>query len=742
MENILNKALSEVLTPLYSEELRDAFDTGYKFTPEFDNNMRELIRKTDRPVTRYIGYMAAAAVAVIAIGSAIIVPSIMNSEVDVKQPEDTTASVSASTTVPPVTTSQTTSETTRDLNSGIPSVDGDDDAVIVNPVPSVVDSTDTDIPDTVEIVVSDTTTSTSDTTGPAPVDNSGEAEIVIKVDDVEVPNGGDDAAVVVDTSSDIEELDTEVVDEAAIDSEGAVIDGEDDIALVDGSGDYPIEDVVKIEVNNGDTLVDAMRKIIPGLDFNDLWATNATYTPAGTQFRSENLNFWRSEYWFIQDFVHGLGSAVADNTDHPQYESVNKLHLYIKDKQIKVTDYSDYGQNASAWLHYSQYFNIKEGEEPIDDADDTVSDDIGADTNPIMYLTIDSTGRVEVQQSYVVVDNNENKNYLYQLEHTRFYVDTEMVNELFARLEAIHLSEDEQTVGDIADNIFITTGNISQAYVDVHDIYDTDLYHVKVGYDFIAGLLDNHRSDKLTKVKSDMLSDQEEPNGEIRIEFYTNSCAHLKLYLSVNGKCYIADEYKAYRFDISQADFENALDAVGKANNFIIPRYSTLDEYLADKNFRSLSYVNFRGIKDGKAGWLQVYDKTELNTVFELLKAEFAGAEYIKGNTTYDRGGLLYDLTAQVDGYSFTLQFNKNDVVNIRAGNNSNHFIMREGAIERLKALLAECTDARFEPDKDEDRGELEDDVEEEEEVLDVAAEEDDEPDEPDEPDADKNPVT
>ena len=65
MENILKKALKEVLTPRYSEELRNAYDTGYKPTDEFENGMHELIRKTDRPpIYRYTRYIAAAAAVV------------------------------------------------------------------------------------------------------------------------------------------------------------------------------------------------------------------------------------------------------------------------------------------------------------------------------------------------------------------------------------------------------------------------------------------------------------------------------------------------------------------------------------------------------------------------------------------------------------------------------------------------------------------------------------------------------
>ena len=44
MEKILTKALDEVLTPRYSDELRDSYDTGYVFGAAFEEKMRDLIR--------------------------------------------------------------------------------------------------------------------------------------------------------------------------------------------------------------------------------------------------------------------------------------------------------------------------------------------------------------------------------------------------------------------------------------------------------------------------------------------------------------------------------------------------------------------------------------------------------------------------------------------------------------------------------------------------------------------------
>lgn len=90
MENILTKALGDALTPLYSDELRDSYYDGYAFSPGFEDEMRKLVRNTDRPaVIRYTRFIAAAACAVIAIGSAVLIPGLMENRIvtDVSQTE-------------------------------------------------------------------------------------------------------------------------------------------------------------------------------------------------------------------------------------------------------------------------------------------------------------------------------------------------------------------------------------------------------------------------------------------------------------------------------------------------------------------------------------------------------------------------------------------------------------------------------------------------------------------------------
>lgn len=733
MENILNKALSEVLTPLYSEELRDAFDTGYRFSPQFENEMRELIRKTDRKASRYIGYLAVAACAAIAIGSAVIIPSILNSNIGTQEPGDTTTSavpaISERDSSADVSSSTTTSETDID-DDAIEPLDHENDAVGDNSsaVTSVSDNTE---PAESSAVVSDNTVpelqiTTDDEDVSVDDDTDTDTEYIVVTGGDHDEKEGDDADIAEDDVD--SEPDEGSVDTPASDDYAVIVDASDDDTAIVGTGDYDISETYTVEVNNGDKLGDVMKKIMPDFDFNNLWATSADYSPTGTMIRAGNqteyLNFYCSEYQFIQDFVHSLGSAEANNEGYAETQGIQKIKLYIRDKQVKVTDYSDYGQNASAWKNYSRWFRnnedwIDEEEDIMEPLDDTVT---------LMTVTISSTGKVEVQSSYVVSDKNTNKNYLYQLSNERFDMDTEAVNTLFDNLRKAHISEDAQTVGDIIDGMSLTADNIDQANISVHDIYDTDLYHVKIGYDFIVGLLEDHRNEKAAKVLSNQLSELEEPNGEISVEFYTKDSAHIKIYLDIRGYCYIADQFTGYKFSITETDINNALDAVEKANNYTIPRYSTLGEYLADKNFTKLRWVNFGGTKNGEAGSFDVHDEKELNDIIELLKKEFADAEYLKDqNTRYDCGKHL-GINLQVEGYESVFQFYENDTVEIRVGSNRNLFRMSDGAIGRIEKLLSECTNAAFYPRQEEDEWEqVVDDVDVDEELVveDVPVDED-----------------
>jgi len=709
MEKILNKALSEVLTPLYSEQLRDAFDTGYKFSPEFENKMRELIRKTDRPVTKYIGYMAAAACAVIGIGSAIIIPTLMNVNIDTQQPENTSVSVeatvpkpldtSSSTTTPTIASASTSDSGADEENIIIDDFDDKEDTVVISDV-----TTDTTEPDTDSIhEVSDT------------ADSGGQESLVVS--DEHEESEGDDAAVAVDNSDDdceiddsYEESECDIVDEAA--SDDAVIwNDESDYDIADTTGDYEIAETFGMEVKAGDKLGDVMAKVIPDFSYEKLWATSGEYSVDGSFSRANNiteyLNFHRCEYGFIQDVVHKLGEAVStDSSTDIQTAGQPGISLWLSGNKITVRPLGGYPQNPSAWKNYIEYFGI--GEDEYSSEIETYEDEVEPldDYSNIETVKIYRNGVVETKGSYVITNTDENKNYLCKLSNNRFILDSKTVEELFAHIDSMHISSGLSTVGDVSSSVGITSDNIESAAVRIDYMYDTLIQDNKISSSYIEKFLASHANDKVYPTRwtdSEGMDNMIEMNGVIEIELYTKNCAHIKMYIDTDASffsldsefvCFIGDNFGGYYFNITQQDIEDMLKAISESNNYTIPIYHTLSEYLADKNFKTLTEVSYSCKKDGQQGWYKVTDKNDLQKIRDFLNDEFRQSSYLY-NHRYNR--FQSEIKVTVKGYLNYIEFDEDDTVTVRAGYFRNKFKLSDGFYEKLAGLIKECESAVFE---------------------------------------------
>ena len=361
METILTKALGEVLTPRWSEELRDAYDTGYKPSEQFETRMRELIRRTDRPAPqRYVRWLTAAAAVFIAVGAAVLVPVLMNNRIDTapEQTSETIPPVVAVTTASGTDTSLTTLSTeTGDVTivqvyntsseipeiTDIPSVEigsvTDTDAagditsftseinIVVSGTSDTVIS-DTTIPDETTVSPADTsdTTESYDTTVTSEESeeescydeeeyNDNEYEEILNEDD----ESGDDthpaAVTTSETSSD--DYPGKGADEYDDDDDEAACD-DDDVVCEEEEGDVDIDDdevisdddagtCINVRVREGMTLNEVFSENF-GKNFNQLYAVSGTYKPAGIN-SVLNISASDNEYAFVQDFVHSLGSA-------------------------------------------------------------------------------------------------------------------------------------------------------------------------------------------------------------------------------------------------------------------------------------------------------------------------------------------------------------------------------------------------------------------------------------------------
>lgn len=653
MENILIKALKEVLTPRYSEELRDAYDTGYKPTDEFENGMRELIRKTDRPpIYRYTRYIAAAAaVVIVAVGAAVLIPVLTNRDIGTTEPEVTTVSTLPSVTINIDTSGENTSFTTS--GSGLEAItvsSSDTEDTTVQPPESsetVSDtSADAGVP-TVEIG-----TKESDTTGG---------------DDVTVDNDDDDdtnpGAGGIDVSDD--ESDDDICCEDDVD----YVDGDDDVAIVD----EPALPEKVIEIENGQTLGDVFAKEFGETSFDVFYAHSGNY--ADPQ-KNNNIRFDISErgYDFLQDFIHNkLPNAKAgDDTDAEDTESIT---LNIRNVKPVTRDPLSKYYNYSAWTHYSDFFGRgDEEEDEIDDDDDQpdIEDESVRSINFRITIRRDKC-RIDLHSLYVAGSENE------YIINKRFYLDKADIEELFGSVLETLIPENMKTVGDITSAMDITSGNISTAYANVHGIYDTEISYGRIGTDYITGMLKKYSGKKLTPISGGMSGTCAD------IELFTKNDAKISLLIYPDNRVVITDRVTWYEFGADAGELDAALKAVSAANGITIPLYKTLGEYLSDKNFTGIQSL---GYNDGKGTIYGLEDPEELKAFTKLLKSEFKTAEY-----TFDPSEThgSFAVNIYVKGYSRPISLFTQDSGNLMIRTTKNNwFKVSDGFSQMFLKLLLE----------------------------------------------------
>ena len=757
MEDILTKALGEVLTPRYSLELRDTAETGYVPSAEFERRMSVLIRKTDRPrIYRYTKYLAAAAAIVIAVGAAVIVPVIMNGRIAVEPAETsvTTAAPVSETVisaVSPVITDTDEPEISTDPGSdvlsdtsGDPERSDTSDTTETAGIPQseigtsgttsvtaeettastaaeeasagITDNTD-NTGEHVTVTVNNDTTSeaeseesagnTEQETTEDEYEESGDVTAVLIDDDEESSGNETDAgsgiAVVVPvtekTTDDENDIDIDIpadegddayiisddeevesVDDTDGDSDGdVVVDSEesdnDDITIIvadDSDDDAAVETNTAITVNEGDTLDKVFAENF-GLTFDKLYAWNGSYYYSGDNYNAAALSMNLTDYEFIQDFIHSLGSAKA-SANAAIGQGKQTLELQIMDVKQPVHIMTDRYNNYSAWRNYSSYFNIgEEDEDIIEEPDD--EDDIANTIS--FFIRVSEDGVVEITNN--VFYNNK----MYVLGIIRFTVSKADTASLFNKLKKLLIPETVSTVGDIASALEVTADSISQSWCDVRDVYDTAINGGRIGTDYIIGLLTKYRNRTVKKC-----SPNEVINYEVMISVILKNHARLTFILRADGNMYIRDGANVFRTAYAEGELENSLKAISAANNITIPIYGTLGEYLADKGFSGIVRIQYHTSINGKDVFVSLTDEAELKKLTEMLKAEFASAQYLTDEPQGSSGGRIY---LYVNGYhsgNVVLRVGSNTLL-VRTSMN-NVFALSEGFAEKFRKALLE----------------------------------------------------
>lgn len=729
MENILAKALDEVLTPRYSDELRDSYDTGYAVTAEFELKMRELIRKTDKLPIKWHRYAAAAAAAVIAIGSAVFVPMLLNNRVEVSLPESSVSETTAA-SIP---------------EEMIQTVITDGDAVLASETSAVIPDSgnsesspeeteseehpisETDVIDTAEPESEPHTDITSD----SETTFIGEEEDIVEEEEEE-----EEYEEIAPASDPVEASDEESEDDIFIvDSEE---DTDADISVPQESSktqtdvpvpedepeDVPEDEPLEEECEEAEEEPDIPARIIDsdildgtklsqiffdnfGVSFDNLVANYGYYSPEG-ESESGSMDTSERDIPFLHEFVHKLGNAEPINAEL-QDNTTEQIQINISDVKNGTIQRSFI--NTSPWLNYDQYFG------QISDYDSEVGwEEEAEEEDPDMFKNITITVKVYRKTGIVSFIGNVNRyesgKYVPYALKKQYRMPAEDIDILFTEAEKMFFPKTATTAGAIASAMGITSEGISKAYANIYAVYDTDIGNALIGNDYIAGLFAKY-ADKKLKQTTHYVS------KGVTFVLYLKNYARLTVIVDRDGNLYLFDGIRSLYLKADENELNDAVNAVSAANGLNIPIYSTLGDYLKDKNFNKILDVSIRATNENglrgkwKLGTHSESNDGTLGRLADMIRTEFNSAKYINESKHSD----FTDIHIIVEGYSKQLILTKDSRLVIPTAAIQNVFKLSDGFYEKFKKAVLSSKNVLFEAD------DVEEDIEEDgdytEEIID-----------------------
>lgn len=685
MHEILKRALDEALTAAYAGEIPVGAEE-VAFSEDFEREMRGLIRKTDRPIQKYIPILTAAACAVIAIGCAVLLPRLLSHSVPVEPNDSVTTGVSPAPIVEPLESTPATEtdpgepEEIRDANPSYgpgpdefedenPGAAGgvsddeedttewddeDDDVSGENGVPAVTGSS--------SVTVEPASQDTEDFPAAGIPDS---AETTADDEDDDTDSGDDDADHIkidedIDADQDTigdDDAETDVVDEdtAADDEDVSDYDSDDDDAAYDDSDDDDMDydndeatdesalpPITKRATLNGEV------RVLLGCSLADSYLHNGNFMIDGKFYGLPIVEGIDPETYRDPELAKLIGAAKYIEGEPEEiglplfWGNIGKEAPVIKPA---------YESNQSDRNQYDDlYF---EESASVDDVED--EDDITAET---VYLEFFRNGIVRV-----FMDGYSGS--------AHYRLDDETLKALIGRIEARFDVSEPETVGELSEQLG-SAEDYARVYVSVTNYYDCTMSGALSDGTFLADLLKKYKNETLQKG---------EIGGRIPIRIELTSWKTLRtdsFLFCADGTVWVGGNQF---FKIGEADVRAILMEYCRQKNLPAPVfYETLGEYLTGKNFTTLIGTNFFG-EDASDELRLLGDDAEIRALIEEYAAESAflpDGEWISCRE---------DIGIQVDGWFYALRINR-DVITI--GFPGNVFKTPDGLYDKLCAVISE----------------------------------------------------
>lgn len=679
MYNIIKSALNDALTQQYSDELMSLTEEKYSFSEAFEMKMKKLVKKIDTPYYKYIGYLSAAACAVIVIGCSILLPKLTSSDVPVATtPTETeegivtdvvtettpTQSEATFTTTPPVSVSEIVTEPSSSEATAAPEITSESTTTVTTP------ESETTVPIIVTTAESSTTTETEYTYHD---ENPGMGG---KVDEDD-----EDDEDICDESVDCEDDEDDGDDDIGDDS--VDVTENDDEALADDDDCCDDDYVYTPPIPTEETLGEEIETLI-GVPLTDSYPYNISVYNNGKvcSYTSSLKDAEAMEKMRDKEIAETLEKAeLIDGT--PEL-GARFVKVGISDIDPHIWDGTFQAQPSSRDFsprnEYGTMFSFENDWDEDEDVDEEDEEDFECRS---CFITIYDNGVIKVKSDSSIGEYYSGAAY--------YKADSAAVSTIFERVEQNEAMSGMKKVGDMLSYIADSADDLQNAYLTtLTNVYDIRMWSDVENGDYLYKLLKKHKSEALTANATSgstaLLSfrfTSVKNKHTFTLTFYADSTA------TISTVCI------KYRFNFPLDETVDLLDYLCELNGKEpAKRYATLADYLEGKNFSGLNYISESVEQEGTPG-IKILSVPEEDTetmakINKIIADALDKAEYL----LVSPDNYKLDFYATVKGWSVPFRLGS-DYVQI----GSNIFRLPDGTTEKIHKLLDEKGEVSTEAD-------------------------------------------